>query len=242
MDTTLDRIGLYDLFGTFLSGAIISQLFCYLTTIFLSSEASIAIFQTELSSLSLNALSAVTFSFLVGLVLESCASLMDKKFFHFRDKAMDLIDSAPDKVLSVDISSANLDAMKQSILGNTFPQSDPEAKRKGEYIYQQCKIYLEANKLNAREQSINAIYVLTRNVMVGFGFCMVLYLAIQFLNYRFTASLHPAPAFSLAVIVLFGFCIAVLWNRCTSYSRYRVRVILREYYHHKFAAEASSSH
>lgn len=241
MDTALDRIGIYDLFGTFLSGAIISQVFCYLTVVFLSPEVSKAIFQTEPSSLSPDALSGIAFSFLVGLILESCASLMDKKLFHFREKAMNLIDTSPEKVLSVDISYSNLDAMKRSILGDSFPQSGHAAKRKGEYIYQQCKIYLEANRLNAREQSINAIYVLTRNVMVGFGFCIVLYLAIQALNYRFMGSLHPSPAFSLALVILLALCIAVLWNRCISYSRYRVRVILREYYHQKFVANASSS-
>lgn len=240
MDTTLDRIGIYDLFGTFLSGAIISQVFYYCIVLFLLPEAGKAIFQVEPASLSLDALSGIALSFLVGLILESCASLAEKKFFHFRSEAMNLIISNPQKVLSVDISPDNFDSMKNHILASASPNL--EESKKGEYIYQQCKIYLEAKRLNAREQSINAIYVLTRNVMMGLFFTLILYLAILGVNSYFTGSNYLASFSSPIPILLLGLCIAALFTKCVSYSKYRVRVILREYYHQKFVVEAASSH
>ena len=242
MDTTLDRIGIYDLFGTFLSGAIMSQFFYYFVILFLSPEAGKSLIQIEPSELSLDALSGIALSFLVGLILESSASIAENKIFHFRSKAMRLITSNAQEVISVDISPANFESMKRYILRSA--SSNVSECRQGEYIYQQCKIYLEAKRLNAREQSINAIYVLTRNVMVGLGFSIILYIVILYLNFSVAGALYPSLIFSIMLIALLLLCIVALFFRCISYSKYRVRVILREYYHQnhqKFVVEASSS-
>lgn len=237
MDTAFEKIGLYDLFGTFLAGTIIAHLLYFITELFLLPEALSAITQSEKLNLSLNAFSITVLSFVLGLILENCASVLEKKCWKFRKNAMENI-VMEDKMVQQGIAREEYQNMMSSILGDQAQSLGRE--KQGEYVYQYCKIYLEANKLNSREININAIYVLSRNVMLGLYGCIIWCLFIELLDVLFAVKGWGAGfCFSLigTELVLFFLC-KVFKNRCVSYAEYRVKVVLREFYYYTRRAQA----
>lgn len=150
-----------------------------------------------------------------------------------------------DEMVQQGIARKKYQNMVFSILGNQ--KKSLTVEEQGEYVYQYCKIYLEAKGINSKEININAIYVLSRNVMLGFYGCLLWCGLIFLVNFIFAWEGNASiPSFFstclnmgnasnciLVEVVIALLClIKVFRRRCIQYSEYRVKVVLREYYYH----------
>lgn len=211
MDSALDKVGLYDFFGVFLSGMLAVVISYYV-------GIPIMIFTENTDNNFIAVLVFLLGSYFIGIVLQEASSLLDKKFkyFKFREKARTDFLNTNNSVVENTLELKDYQVLANEILSKN-QASETYSNTECEYVYYYCKTYLEVHCKNDKVNRINSLYGMSRNLLVALPVIIVVYI---YFNYK-----------SLNILIVGSLCVlAVLfYNRCKRFSKYKVRVILRQY-------------
>lgn len=94
---------------------------------------------------------------------------------------------------------------------NTYNNSECE------YVYYQCKTYLELQNKSDKVNRINSLYGMSRNFLFALPVGIIVYVYFNF------------KALNLFAIVVLVALTLLFYRRCKRFSEYKVRVILRQY-------------
>lgn len=219
MGNALDRFSLYDFFGVLLSGALVVTICIYLDIPFVSTLMS-----NEIETV--NIVQYVLGCYFVGLLFQGAGSLVDnppplvKKFFPcLRENAKSCFLEQNNKVIKNWRELKEFRKLANQIL-NKEENNKSFDKADANYVFHYCKSYLEVMGKNDKEERINSIYALSRNLIISLSLCLIVYI----LNTVFYNAKFDFCAVGLILLLItFSFV------RADNYSRYRVRVVLRHY-------------
>lgn len=213
MDSFVDKLGLYDAIGVFLSGTIVTLICKYLN-----------IYDIYSKSISNNnvmdIINILLICYVIGLVLQEISSFLEKKIFHFRDNASTNFLNYGNDVISNPLELQKLRNMAKEILKDEFIKEN-YTKQECEFVFIYCKTFLEIKKKNEKENRINSLYAMSRSLTLALLVVLVLYIAINEASFEINFFL---PIFIMILLI------CLFYRRCERFSKYRVRVILRQYY------------
>lgn len=211
MDSALDKVGLYDFFGVFLSGMLAVVISYYV-------GIPIMIFTENTNNDFITVLVFLLGSYFIGLVLQEASSLLDKKFkfFKFREKARTDFLNTNNSVVKNTLELKDYQNFANEILSKS-ETSETYSNTECEYVYYHCKTYLELHCKNDKVNRINSLYGMSRSLLLALPIIILFYI---YFNYK-----------SLNLFIIGSLCaLAVLfYKRCKRFSKYKVRVILRQY-------------
>lgn len=211
MDSALDKVGLYDFFGVFLSGMLAVVISYYV-------GIPIMIFTENKDNDFITVLVFLLGSYFIGLVLQEASSLLDKKikYFKFREKARTNFLNINNSVVKNALELKDYQVLANEILSKN-EASETYSNAECEYVYYYCKTYLELHCKNDKVSRINSLYGMSRSLLLVLPIITIGYI---YFNYK-----------SLNLLLVGSLCaLAVLfYKRCKRFSKYKVRVILRQY-------------
>lgn len=206
MDSIFEKAGVYDLFGVFLTGAIITTI-ADLLNIF-----SFGIRHQGIESIAL--VQFILASYLVGLILQELASLVDRKLFHIREKAKSNFLNLNNAVIQNPLELESYRKLAFKLLNESASNRDFTSNECISIFYH-CKSYLEITEKNGKESKIDSLYAMSRSLSFAF-FIMGI-----FMLFSSRVDLNMALLFLSSLLFFF---------RASRYASYRVRVILRQYH------------
>lgn len=216
MDSALEKVGLYDFFCVFLAGM--------LSVIIYHHVGMPITFFTEVIQ---NDIMAVLFflleGYFVGIVLQEASSAVEKsklsnkvKFLKFRKNAcvnfLNLNNSVVENTLELrDYQLFANELLQKEITNVSYTASECE------YVYYQCKTYIELQCKSDKVSRINSLYGMSRSFLLSLPIAMIMYL------YFNSKSLNVLILTALVALTY------LFYRRCKRFSEYKVRVILRQY-------------
>lgn len=208
MDNILSRIGLYDIFGVFVSGLIAVVFWAFLRFPY---NFNIMENNTE------NTICFLAVSYLVGLILQETGSLVSAKFTKFEKKAKTKFLNDP-KVLENKHQLENVKKIAYQVFNvtnKTFNDDD------NQYLYMYCLNYLESREKDGKVKRINALYAMSRSLSCFMVICLVAYF---YFYWNYLNNIY----FWYGVIVM---CLmaALFIRRTQKFAMYKVRVVFENY-------------
>lgn len=212
MDSALDKVGLYDFFGVFISGMLAVGL-----GIILDIPLNIIIENTNNDIISI--ILFMLESYFLGLILQEIASFLDEKILKFRKKAMTNFLNENNKIITNKLELKDFKILASKILNmqETNCEYNEDQSRK---VYHSCKTYLEIYEKDTKDKRINSLYAMSRSLMVLFFVYSIIYLLLH------------VPTFDCKdFMIIFSLVLLtyIFGRRAKRYSMYRVRDILRKY-------------
>ena len=239
MDSALEKVGLYDFFGAFISGMLTVIIYHFL--------GMPVIFLTEFNENKfIGLLFFLLSSYFIGLVLQEICSTIERadfiekkidklvgrfeffKFlksskvlkliniFKFRQKACSNFLNFNNTVVENGLELQDFQLLAHTVLhketnNNTYSNSECE------YVYYQCKTYLELQSKSDKVNRINSLYGMSRNFLFALPVGIIVYFYFNF------------KALNVFVIVALVALTLLFYRRCKRFSEYKVRIILRQY-------------
>lgn len=224
MENALERFSLYDFFGVLLSGALAVTICIYLNIPFVSTLIS-----SEIEAV--NIIQYVLGSYFIGLLFQGAGSCFDDPpspiknliifRFRFRENATSYFLKDNSEVITNSRELKEFRKLANQIL-NREENNVYFNKVDTNYVFLYCKSYLEVMGKNDKEEKINSIYALSRNLSISLSLCLLVY-SLNVLFNRATVKFDPYAV----VLIIFVIIFSVI--RACDYSKYRVRVVLRHY-------------
>lgn len=211
MNSVIDKLGLYDLFGVLLSG-IIMEIGIIVLGVYGIYDMSI--FNFIEGDTTLKIVVFVIGGYLLGIIIQEIASFLDKKIFKYRSNATShFLNSS---IIKNSLELQDFKEMAKDILKKNKGNNYDEGKE--QYVFQYCKTYLEVNNKNTKAERINSLYAMSRSLsFIAFLFSCVCLFIMKWSLEKFIIS-------SLLIIIGLLFL-----HRTKKYAAYRVRVVLRQY-------------
>lgn len=212
MDSALEKVGLYDFFGVFLTGILVVAIALFLnlplTPLFINTENS-----------TINLILFILECYFVGVVLHEISSFIDAKFFKFQKSARSSFLNENNKIIKNDLEFRAFRRSANRILGMNENYHEYTASE-NEYVFFYCKSFLEIEGKDDTVKRINSLYGMSRSLIVALSLCLIVYL--------FHNSTTPsAETYPIVIALLILICL--FFRRAKRFSRYRVRRILRLY-------------
>lgn len=212
MDSALEKVGLYDFFGVFLTGILVVALALFLnlplTPLFVNTENSV-----------INLILFILECYFIGVVLQEISSVIDANFFKFQKSARSSFLNDNNKIIKNEWElqafrhSANK-ILKINEIDHNYTTSE------NEYVFFYCKSFLEIEGKDDAVERINSLYGMSRSLIVAVAICLMMYL----FNNSTTPSAETYPiVFALLILI------CLFFRRAKRFSKYRVRKILRLY-------------
>lgn len=210
MENAIEKLGLYDFFGVYIPGAIITVLGIYFKLPILNPKEYIDIDAVVIAIFILE-------GYVIGIVLQELSSLFDK-IFKIRYKARktflnnNIIITNSDELKEIKVIANEI--LGKSVGNNIFTENNCE------YVFLKCKTMLELKKMAGKAERINSLFAMSRGLTVSSmltGFILV---------YRMICipSLNYIKYFICICIITF-----FLYKRTKMYSKYYIRVVFRHY-------------
>lgn len=214
MDTIVEKVGLYDILGVFLSG-----MFFVVFSLLLNVPLNRVIEITDNDSI--NVFIFILLGIFSGIILQEISSVIDKKLFKFREKARVNFLNYNNAVFNNDLELRSYRKLANKILRLNKNSTYIYSHYENEYVFFYCKTYLETHGAGNKINLINALYAMSRSFILSIPLCTVLYLRCNTIS-----------SDSCEFITILIFCSLLTWlfyNRTKRYAFYRVRVLLRYY-------------
>lgn len=212
MDSALDKVGLYDFFGVFLSGMLVVVVSIYLDLPLVNLMENT---NNDLVSVILFMLE----SYFLGLVLQESSSAIDKKYFKFREKSRSNFLNDNNKIIDNELELKSFRAFANKML-NIRENNHVYSKDENEYVYYQCKTFLETQGKSDKVNRINSLYAMSRSLIVSLPLCLIVY---------FICNVKSLGVETFIIIFSLVLLIRIFYRRTKRFSTYKVRVILRHY-------------
>lgn len=215
MDSVLDKVGLYDFLGVFLSGMLIIVISFYL-------DLTLINLVKNTDNETINTILFLLESYFLGLLFQEISSFLDKKLFKFREKARSNFLNDNNKIID---NKLELEAFKNlaHIILDIQDDNHIYSKSENEYVYYYCKTFLEIHEKSNKINRINSLYAMSRSLMVSLSLLLFLYLKkIKPVTPLFNC-IFNLKTLSLIISIL------IFFKRTSRFSKYKVRVILRHY-------------
>lgn len=214
LDSTLNKLGLYQILSVMLSGVIVLLAGMYLDLFFLfAGESDIVLF----SAIESDALKVVVFpatGYFVGIVLQEISAEIDVKLFQVRD-------SVKSDFLNVRIFRNPLELEDFKKMSNQILHKSEKNQNFSEneqlYVYFHCKDFLEVRNKDGKAETFSSLCGMSRNLMVAFPVLLLWY------------TVSSVPDVDICKILIFLSLTAIFYERAKKYGRFRVRTILRHY-------------
>lgn len=212
MDSILDRIGLYDFLGVFISGMLVVVVSYYLNFPLVN------LIENTNSDIA-NVIILMLESYFLGMILQEASSIIDKKYFKFRQKAQSNFLNDNNNVINNELELKAFRKVANKILKK---QTDNHvySKDENEYVYYQCKTFLEIHEKSDKINRINSLYAMSRSLIVSLSLCLVAYAIYNIKSF----SIQAFIVISILVLLIF-----IFYRRTERFSTYKIRVILRYY-------------
>ncbi|MCI9527926.1 MAG: hypothetical protein HFH37_13690 [Lachnospiraceae bacterium] len=212
MDSALEKVGLYDFFGVFLTGILVVAIALFLelplTLLFVNTENSI-----------IDLILFILECYFIGVVLQEISSVIDAKFFKFQKNARSSFLNENNKIIMNKSELQSFRLFANKILGiNETDHSYTTSEN--EYVFFYCKSFLEIEGKDGTVERINSLYGMSRSLIIAIALCLLGYL----FNNGPTLSAETYPiVFALLILI------CLFFRRAKRFSKYRVRKILRLY-------------
>lgn len=213
MEDFLKSIGLYNIVGVFVSGA----LFVYIINFF--DIYSFNYYNNDSDNDFVKGFTLVLFCYFIGLFLQEVSSLLDRKIFHFRDKASSNFLNNKNNVFKNKVELKVIQKKANKIL-NKKRKNSFYTKSECEYFYFHCKALLENENKNEKENMLNSLYAMSRSMLVGF---------IALFFFYFGKNKLCFDLIYIFQLFLLLSAIVLSYIRCDRLPKIRVRTIIRQY-------------
>lgn len=212
MDSALEKVGLYDFFGVFLTGILVVAIALFLnlplTSLFVNTGNDI-----------IDLILFILECYFIGVVLQEISSVIDARLFKFQKNARSSFLNENNKIIKNESELASCRRFANKLL-NTNEVNHNYTTSENEYVFFYCKSFLEIEGKDNAVERINSLYGMSRSLIVAITLCLLGYL----LNNGQTPSAETYPiAFVLFVLI------CLFFRRTDRFSKYRVRKILRLY-------------
>lgn len=212
MDSALDKVGLYDFFGVFLSGMLVVVVSFYL-------DLPLVNLIENTDNDIINVILFMLESYFLGLILQEASSAIDKNCFKFREKARSDFLNDDNKIIDNELELKSFRELANNILSIQV-NNHVYSKDENEYVYYQCKTFLETCGKNDKVNRINSLYAMSRSLIVSLPLCLIAY---------FICNMKSLGVQNFIVIFIMVLLILIFYRRTKRFSTYKVRVILRHY-------------
>ncbi len=212
MDSALEKVGLYDFFGVFLTGILVVAMALILnlplTPLFINTENSI-----------IDLILFILECYFIGVVLQEISSFLDEKCFKFKKSARSSFLNENNKIIKNKSELQSIRLFANKILGiNEIDHIYTTSEN--EYVFFYCKSFLEIEGKDDTVERINSLYGMSRSLIVAITLCLIVYL----FNNGPTPSTETYPiVFALLILI------CLFFRRANRFSKYRVQRILRLY-------------
>lgn len=211
MDSALNKVGLYDFFGVFLTGILV-------TAIFLCLDLPLAFPLEHTDNAVINLILFILESYFIGVILQEISSFIDRHILKIQKTSRSTFLNS-NKIIKNELELASARHSANEILkindaGHIFTNSE------NEYVYFHMKTFLETHdKMDAVER-INSLFGMSRSLTAALSFCAILY---------FICNIPYSFAVTLLVVLFLILLIGLFYRRTKRFSRYKVRKIIRLY-------------
>ena len=212
MDSALEKVGLYDFFGVFISGMLVVVVCYYLNLPLVN-----LIENTDNDIV--NVILFMLESYFLGLILQETSSVIDKKCFKFREKSRSYFLNDGNKIIDNELELKSFRKLANTIL-KIQDNNHIYSKDENEYVYYQCKTFLETHGKNDKVNRINSLYAMSRSLIVSLPLCLIVY---------FICNIKSLDIQNLIAIFTMVLLILIFYRRTKRFYTYKVRVILRHY-------------
>lgn len=212
MDSALEKVGLYDFFGVFLTGILVVAIALFLnlplTSLFVNTENS-----------AINFILFILECYFIGVILQEISSVIDANFFKFQKNARSFFLNENNKIIKNESELQSFRLVANKILGIN-ETNHKYTTAENEYVFFHCKSFLEIEGKADAVERINSLYAMSRSLIVAITLCLF--------GYLFNNSLTPsAETYPIVFTLLILICL--FFRRANRFSKYRVRKILRLY-------------
>lgn len=212
VDSALDKVGLYDFFGVFLSGMLMVVVSFYL-------DLPLVNLIENTDNDIINVILFMLESYFLGLILQETSSAIDKKCFKFREKARSNFLNDNNKIIDNELELKSFRELANKIL-SIQDNNHVYSKDENGYVYYQCKTFLETCGKSDKVNRINSLYAMSRSLIVSLSLCLIAY---------FICNIKSLGVQNFIVIFIIVLLILIFYRRTKRFSTYKVRVILRHY-------------
>lgn len=212
MDSALEKVGLYDFFGVFLTGILVVSI-----VLFLNLPLAPLLVNTDNSIINL----IVFFleCYFIGAVLQEISSFIDTKFFNFQQSARSSFLNENNNIIKNDLELKSFRHSANKILG-IKEKNHRYTSSENEYVFFYCKSFLEIKGKDGTVERINSLYAMSRSLIVALTLCLLVYL---FYNSTTPSAEKNPIIFALLILI------CIFFRRAKRFSKYRVRKIMRLY-------------
>lgn len=218
MDSALDKVGLYDFLGVFLSGMLLVVVSLYL-------DLPLVNLIENTNNDIINVILFMLESYFLGLILQESSSAIDKKYFKFREKASSNFLNDDNKIIDNELELKSFRELANKIL-SIQDNNHAYSKDENEYVYYQCKTFLETHGKSDKVNRINSLYAMSRSLIVSLPSCLISYFICNIKSLGVQSFLCVQ---SFIVIFIMALLIFIFYRRTKRFSTCKVRVILRHY-------------
>jgi len=218
VDSALDKVGLYDFLGVFLSGMLLVVVSLYL-------DLPLVNLIENTNNDIINVILFMLESYFLGLILQESSSAIDKKYFKFREKARSNFLNDDNKIIDNELELKSFRELANKIL-SIQDNNHAYSKDENEYVYYQCKAFLETHGKSDKVNRINSLYAMSRSLIVSLPSCLISYFICNIKSLGVQSFLCVQ---SFIVIFIMALLIFIFYRRTKRFSTCKVRVILRHY-------------
>lgn len=205
MDNILNKFGIYDFFGLLLPG-----MYFFIVLDFLNIPNILGVQYT--TSEGIEVISFLLFSYIIGTLIQEIASYVDKKI-QLREKSKRSFLDEDSKIWSKEEREEIRKYVRKKFGKN---------RKENEQIFRQMKICLENKEKMGKADKYDAIYAMSRDLIVCNFFLFIISLVNIHINRDYMY---------VSILVCFFTLISsyIFWHRALRYADMRVRTIVRQY-------------
>lgn len=208
MDNIFSKIGLYDVFGVFVSGLI---------AVVVSISLRFPILFNVMGSDTENIICFLVISYFVGLVLQEIGSVIAKYVKYEKRAETRFLNE--EWVLE---NKTEMDKVKEyAVKILNVPQNHTFSEDENQYVYSYCLNYLETRGKEDKIKRINALYAMSRSISCFCGICLVAYIVFEEKSICHVEHWCVISALCTTMALFIG--------RTSKFAKYKVKVVLEHY-------------
>lgn len=212
MESALNKVGIFDFFGVFLSGMLFLAICYYLDIPLFDSPQNI---DNDIIDIILFMLQ----SYFIGLIFQEISSVIDKKLFKIRETAESSFLDSDSAIFDNELELEIIQKEANIILG-IENNSHVYTKTENRFVYQYCKSYLEVSEKNVKISRMNSLYAMSRSLFISLLVCLVFYVKYNWIIFNMK---------KFILLVILALLIHIFYERTKRLYRYKVCVVLRLY-------------
>lgn len=212
MESALNKIGIFDFFGVFLSGMSFLTICYYLDLPLCDSPQNT---NNDIIGIVLFMLQ----SYLIGLVFQEISSVSDKKLFKIRENAETSCLDSNSTIFDNELELKSIQKEANVILG-IETDSHVYTKTENRFVYQYCKNFLEVSEKSVKVSRMTSLYAMSRSLFVSLSVCLCFFVKYNLMIFSMK---------KFMVLLILALLIHIFYERTKRLYRYKVCIVLRLY-------------